>query len=30
MIATDRVATLITSQVPVDRWHELIGDSTLS
>jgi DNA replication protein DnaC len=25
-----RGATLITSQVPVDRWHDLIGDSTLS
>jgi DNA replication protein DnaC len=24
-----RGATLITSQVPVDRWHELIGDPTL-
>ena len=25
-----RGATLFTSQVPVDRWHDLIGDSTLS
>jgi DNA replication protein DnaC len=25
-----RGATLITSQVPVDRWHDLIGDSRLS
>lgn len=25
-----RGATLITSQVPVDRWHELIGDPTLA
>jgi DNA replication protein DnaC len=25
-----RGATLITSQIPVDRWHDLIGDSTLS
>jgi DNA replication protein DnaC len=24
-----RGATLITSQVPVDRWHELIGDPTI-
>jgi DNA replication protein DnaC len=22
-------ATLITSQIPVDRWHDLIGDPTL-
>jgi len=32
-IAEDRYgrgATLITSQIPVDRWHDLIGDSTLS
>ena len=31
-IAEDRYgrgATLITSQVPVDRWHELIGDPTI-
>jgi DNA replication protein DnaC len=26
----DRGATLITSQVPVDRWHDLIGDPTLA
>src|SRR5947199_5735541 len=25
-----RGATLITSQIPVDRWHGLIGDPTLS
>ena len=25
-----RGATLITSQVPVDRWHELIGEPTLA
>ncbi len=25
---TGRRATLITSQVPVDHWHELIGDAT--
>ena len=25
-----RGATLITSQIPVDRWHDLIGNSTLS
>jgi DNA replication protein DnaC len=25
----DRGATLITSQIPVDRWHDLIGDPTL-
>jgi DNA replication protein DnaC len=25
-----RGATIITSQVPVDRWHELIGDPTLA
>src|SRR3954463_10714772 len=25
-----RGATLITSQIPVDRWHPLIGDSTLA
>ena len=24
-----RGATLITSQLPVDRWHDLIGDPTL-
>ena len=32
-IAEDRYgrgATLITSQIPLDRWHDLIGDSTLS
>jgi len=25
-----RAATLITSQFPVDRWHELIGDATVA
>jgi DNA replication protein DnaC len=25
-----RTATLITSQFPVDRWHDLIGDPTLA
>jgi DNA replication protein DnaC len=25
-----RGATLITSQIPVDRWHDLIGDPTLA
>ena len=25
-----RGATLLTSQVPVDRWHDLIGDPTLA
>ncbi len=25
-----RGATLITSQLPVDRWHAVIGDSTLA
>jgi DNA replication protein DnaC len=32
-IAEDRYgrsATLITSQIPVDRWHDLIGDPTLA
>ena len=24
-----RGATLVTSQIPVDRWHELIGDPTI-
>ena len=24
-----RGATLITSQIPVDRWHDLIGKPTL-
>jgi hypothetical protein len=23
-------ATLITSQIPVDRWHDLIGEPTTS
>ena len=25
-----RGATLITSQIPVDRWHDLIGDPTFA
>jgi len=25
-----RGATMITSQIPVDRWHDLIGDPTLA
>jgi DNA replication protein DnaC len=25
-----RGATLITSQLPVDRWHDVIGDPTLA
>lgn len=25
-----RAATLITSQLPVDRWHDMIGDPTLA
>jgi DNA replication protein DnaC len=25
-----RAATLITSQLPVDRWHDVIGDPTLA
>jgi len=25
-----RGATLVTSQLPVDRWHEIIGDPTLA
>jgi len=25
-----RSATLITSQIPIDRWHDLIGDPTLA
>jgi DNA replication protein DnaC len=24
----DRAATLLASQIPVDRWHEQIGDAT--
>ena len=24
----DRRSTIITSQIPVDKWHELIGDPT--
>ena len=27
---TERAATLITSQVPVTAWHELIGEPTLA
>jgi DNA replication protein DnaC len=26
----DRASTLITSQLPVDRWHDMIGDPTLA
>ena len=26
--ATGRRSTIITSQIPLDKWHELIGDST--
>ena len=26
----EKGSLLVTSQVPVSRWHELIGDSTLS
>ena len=26
----EKGSLLITSQVPVSRWHELMGDSTLS
>ena len=26
----DRGSTIVTSQLPVDHWHEVIGDSTLS
>jgi DNA replication protein DnaC len=25
-----RRSTIITSQIPVDKWHELIGEPTLS
>lgn len=25
-----RGATFVTSQIPVDRWHDLIGDPTLA
>jgi hypothetical protein len=25
-----RGSTLITSQIPADRWHDVTGDSTLS
>ena len=28
MLYSGRGATLITSQIPVDRWHDLIGDPT--
>ena len=27
---TERASTLITSQVPVKAWHELIGEPTLA
>lgn len=26
----DRASTLVTSQLPVDRWHDMIGDPTLA
>jgi DNA replication protein DnaC len=26
----EKGSLLVTSQVPVNRWHELVGDSTLS
>lgn len=26
----DRTSTLVTSQLPVDRWHDMIGDPTLA
>jgi DNA replication protein DnaC len=26
----DRASTLIASQLPVDRWHDMIGDPTLA
>lgn len=26
----DRASTLVTSQLPVDRWHDIIGDPTLA
>ena len=26
----ERRSTIVTSQVPVDRWYEIIGDPTLS
>ena len=26
---TGRRSTLVTSQLPVDHWHELVGDSTV-
>jgi len=29
-LADGRGATLITSQIPVDRWHDLIGEPTLA
>ena len=25
-----RAATLITSQIPVDRWHDIIGEPTIA
>jgi DNA replication protein DnaC len=25
-----RAATVVTSQIPVDRWHDLIGDPTIA
>lgn len=26
----DRVATLVTSQIPVTKWHETIGEGTIA
>ena len=26
----DRGSTIVTSQVPVDHWHEVIGDPTIA
>jgi DNA replication protein DnaC len=26
----DLKSTIITSQIPVNKWHELIGDSTIA
>lgn len=26
----DRSSIIITSQIPVDKWHELIGDGTIA
>ena len=29
MIATVTLSTIVTSQVPVEHWHDVIGDPTL-